>query len=136
MEEYAKKLVLSARSLHPDKFEREVTNAFRDHKLKLQLALYMLMKEYPDIPPENEIPKIVGDLGNKLEGLRLRGFYVDFWKERGRWLCPQDEELRSVAKMQIRYLTEFFKRVDSWLTRIMETEKETKGVGCKKGKIE
>ncbi|HUV45875.1 MAG TPA: AbiV family abortive infection protein, partial [Dehalococcoidia bacterium] len=50
MEEYAKKIVLVARETHADRFEDQMKMAFRDHDLKLQLALDMLIGEFPDAP--------------------------------------------------------------------------------------
>ena len=48
MEEYAKKIVLVARKAYPDRFDDEIRRSFYDHDFKLQLALDMLMREFPD----------------------------------------------------------------------------------------
>jgi len=125
MEEYAKKWILIARSLHPDKFDKEVRDAFRDHDLKLKYALLMLIREYPKAHPEDEILKIIEETWNKLEGLRLRGFYVDFWKERDRWLSPQDEECKRLAEVQIKLIIDHIKKIDSWVTEIPKKIRKT-----------
>lgn len=116
LEEYAKKIILLAKKNNPRMFEKEVRDAFRDHNLKLEVALQLLMREYPDSPPEEEIPKMAQYLGSKLVSLRLRGLYVDFFD--GKWISPQDEELKNMAEMQIRYNMNFFDRFDKWINEM------------------
>jgi len=50
MEEYAKKIVLIAKKMYRDRFDDEIGRSFKDHDFKLQLALDMLMREFPDAP--------------------------------------------------------------------------------------
>jgi len=50
IEEYAKKIVLVAQKTHPGRFDEEIRRAFGDHDFKLQLALDMLIKEFPGAP--------------------------------------------------------------------------------------
>jgi len=116
LEEYAKKIILLAKKNYPSMFENEVRDAFRNHNLKLEPALQLLMGGYPDSPPEDEIPRMAQYLGNKLVSLRLRGLYVDFYN--GKWISPQDEELKNMAEMQIQYNVDFFNKFDKWINEM------------------
>jgi AbiV family abortive infection protein len=117
MEEYAKKIVLVARKMHPDRFEHEMKRAFWDHDLKLQLALNMLIKEFPDAPSNNQIASVVVDLASRLSSLKQVSLYVDYDKDLG-WFDPNKRYYENVAAAQIRYARELVTKVDPWLEKI------------------
>lgn len=117
MEEYAKKIVLVARRTHPDRFEDQMRRAFWDHDFKLQLALDMLMREFPDAPSGEEAAKTVMDLANRLFSLKQVSLYVDYDNELG-WFDPNKSDYENVAAVQIKHAEQLVQRVNAWLERI------------------
>jgi len=117
MEEYAKKIVLVARKTHPDKFEDQMRRSFWDHDFKLQLALDILIREFPDAPSDEQAASMVMDLASKLSSLKQVSLYVDYDKDLG-WFDPNKRDYENVAAVQIRYARELVTKVDAWLERI------------------
>lgn len=120
MEEYAKKQILLAARLNPGKFDNEVRDAFLSHNLKLQLAVWMLMQEYPDVPGGEEFKQTVMDMAAKLESLKLVSLYVDYDDSLG-WFDPNKQDYKETATVQITYTRELVSRVDSWVNNLMES---------------
>lgn len=120
MEEYAKKLILLAAKLNPGKFDNEVRDAFISHNLKLQLAVWMLMQSYPDVPVGEELMQIVTDMAGKLDSLKLASLYVDYDGSLG-WFDPNKQDYRDTARVQIAYAKELVKRVDSWTSKLLQS---------------
>lgn len=120
MEEHGKRMMLIAARLGLKSLDQDFWRMFRSHEEKLALAIYTLMKEYPDVPLESEILKIMVDRSSKLERLRRLGFYVDYDSDKRKWLSPSDKELREIAQMQIEYTKILIKKTDPWLKKIME----------------
>lgn len=117
MEEYAKKIVLVARKAHPDTFEDQMRMAFRDHDLKLQLALDMLIREFPDAPADEQVASIVTDSASKLSSLKQVSLYVGYDNDLG-WFDPNKRDYKNVAAVQIRYARELVTKIDAWLEKI------------------
>ncbi len=117
MEEYAKKIVLVAKKTYPGRFADEIRRSFYDHDFKLQLALDMLMREFPDASSGEQAANAVMELAAKLLSLRLVSLYVDYDNQQG-WFDPNKAEYRDVAAVQIKYARELVERVDAWLTKI------------------
>lgn len=117
MEEYAKKIVLIAQKTYPGRFDDQIRRSFWDHDFKLQLALDMLMKEFPDAPSGQEAASKVIDTAHKLSSLKQVSFYVDYDNKLG-WFDPNKADYQNVAAVQIRYTKELVQRVDTWLERI------------------
>jgi len=117
MEEYAKKIVLVARETHADRFEDQMKMAFRDHDLKLQLALDMLIGEFPDAPPDEQVASIVTDLASRLSSLKQVSLYVDYDNDLG-WFDPNKRDYENMAAVQIRYTRGLIAKVDAWLEKI------------------
>lgn len=117
MEEYAKRIVLIAQKTYPGRFDDQIRRSFWDHDFKLQLALDMLMKEFPDAPSEDEAASKVTDTACKLSSLKQVSLYVDYDNKLG-WFDPNKADYQSVAAVQIRYAKELVQRVDTWLERI------------------
>jgi len=117
MEEYAKKIVLVAKKAYPDRFDDEIRRSFRDHDFKLQIALDMLMREFPDAPSGDQAANTVMEVAGKLLSLKQISLYVDYDKQQG-WFDPNKADYRDVAAVQIEYAHELVRRVDTWLTKI------------------
>lgn len=117
MEEYAKKIVLVARKTHPDRFQNNIRRAFWDHDFKLQLALDMLIKEFPDAPSDDQAARTVMDSAGRLLSLKEASLYVDYDSESG-WFDPNKRGYEDVAALQIRYAQELVTKVDAWLEKI------------------
>lgn len=117
MEEYAKKIVLIAQKTYPGRFDDQIGRSFWDHDFKLQLALDMLMKEFPDAPSGEEAANKVMDTARKLSSLKQVSLYVDYDNRLG-WFDPNKADYQNVAAVQIRYTKELVQRVDTWLERI------------------
>lgn len=117
MEEYAKKTVLVARKTHPDKFEEQMRRSFWDHDFKLQLALDMLIREFPDAPSDEQAASTVMNLASRLSSLKQVSLYVDYDKDLG-WFDPNKRDYENVAAVQIRYARELVTKVNAWLERI------------------
>jgi AbiV family abortive infection protein len=117
MEEYAKKVVLVTKRAYPNRFGDEIRRSFQDHDFKLQLALDMLMREFPDAPSGERAANIVMELAAKLLSLRQVSLYVDYDNQQG-WFDPNKADYRDVAAVQIKYANELVRRVDAWLTKI------------------
>jgi AbiV family abortive infection protein len=117
MEEYAKKIVLVAKKNYPDRFNDEIRRSFYDHDFKMQLALDMLMREFPDAPSGEQAVNAVMELAAKLLSLKLVSLYVDYNNQQG-WFDPNKADYRDVAVVQIKYARELVERVDAWLTKI------------------
>ena len=117
MEEYAKKIVLVAQKTHPRRFDEKIGRAFGDHDFKLQLALDMLIKEFPGAPSGEEVARIVMDTARKLSSLKQVSLYVDYDSNLG-WFDPNKADYKNIAAVQIVYTKELVQRVDSWLERI------------------
>lgn len=117
MEEYAKKTVLIAKKAYPDRFDDEIRRAFWDHDFKLQLALDMLMREFPEAPSGEQEANMVREAASKLSSLKQVSLYVDYDKQL-RWFDPNKADYRKVAAIQIKYAQELVRRVDAWLTKI------------------
>ncbi len=117
MEEYAKKIVLIAEKMYPWRFNEEIRRSFWDHDFKLQLALDMLMKEFPDAPSGEEAANRVMDTARKLSSLKQVSLYVDYDNNLG-WFDPNKADYQNIAAVQIAYAKELVQRVDTWLERI------------------
>lgn len=117
MEEYAKKIVLIAEKTHPRRFDDQIRRSFWDHDFKLQLALDMLMKEFPDAPSNKEAKSKVIDTARKLSSLKQVSLYVDYDDKVG-WFDPNKADYQNIAAVQIEYAKELVQRVDTWLERI------------------
>lgn len=117
IEEYAKKIVLVARKTHPDRFDDQMRRAFRDHDLKLQLALDMLMREFPDAPSDEQVASMVMDLASRISSLKQVSLYVDYDNNLG-WMEPNKADYENVAAVLINYAQELVTRVNAWLEKI------------------
>ena len=117
LEEYAKKIVLIAEKTHPGRFDDQIGRSFSDHDFKLQLALDMLMKEFPDAPSGGEAASKVMDTARKLSSLKQVSLYVDYDNKLG-WFDPNKADYQNTAAVQIAYAKELVQRVDTWLERI------------------
>ena len=117
MEEYAKKIVLITQKAYPGKFDEEIRRSFFDHDFKLQLALDMLMKEFPNAPSGEEAENKVIDTACRLSSLKQVSLYVDYDDNLG-WFDPNNADYQNIAAVQIRYAKELIQRVDTWLERI------------------
>ncbi len=117
MEEYAKKIALVARKNHADRLEDQMKMAFRDHNLKLQLALDMLIGEFPDAPPDEQVASIVTDLASRLSSLKQVSLYADYDNDLG-WFDPNKRDYENMAAVQIRYTRGLITKVDAWLEKI------------------
>jgi len=117
MEEYAKKIVLIAQKTYPGRFDDQIRRSFWDHDFKLQLALDMLMKEFPDAPSGDQAASKVMDTARKLSSLKQVSLYVDYNNKLG-WFDPNKADYQNVAAVQIRYAKELVQRVDTWLERV------------------
>lgn len=128
MEEFGKEVILIAkkalpeRDLPPDFDSDIVRRAFRNHDLKIQMALNLLRKEvpegFPDILSEEEVKRLHLDLTRRLLTLRTSGLYVDYEKEKG-WYDPNSEDFKEVARHEIHYIEELIQRTDTWFMRIV-----------------
>lgn len=117
MEEYAKKIALIAKRTYRDKFDDEIGRSFKDHDFKLQLALDMLMREFPDAPLGEQAASIVMDAAGRLSSLKQVSFYVDYDSKLG-WSDPNKADYQNVAAQQISFTQDLVTRLDVWLTKI------------------
>jgi len=117
MEEYAKKIVLIAQKTHPRRFNDQIRRSFWDHDFKLQLALDILMKEFPDAPSGEEAASKLMDMARRLSSLKQVSLYVNYDNKLG-WFDPNKADYQNVAAVQITYAKELVQRVDTWLERI------------------
>ena len=117
MEEYAKKIVLIAQKTYPGRFDGQIRRSFWDHDFKLQLALDMLMKEFPDAPSGDQAASKVMATARKLSSLKQVRLYIDYDNKLG-WFDPNKADYQNVAAVQIRYGKELVQRVDTWLERV------------------
>jgi len=117
MEEYAKKIVLIAQKTYSGRFDDQIRRSFWDHDFKLQLALEMLIKEFPDAPFGEDAANKVIDMAGKLSSLKQVSLYVDYDNKLG-WFDPNKADYQNVAAVQIKYAKELVQRVDKWLERI------------------
>jgi len=117
MEEYAKKIVLITKKTYRDKFDDEIGRSFKDHDFKLQLALEMLMREFPDAPPSEQTASIVMDTAGRLSSLKQVSLYVDYDSKLG-WFDPNKADYQNIAAQQIRFAQDLVTRLDAWLTKI------------------
>lgn len=117
MEEYAKKIVLIAKNTYRDRFDEEIRRSFKDHDFKLQLAMDMLMREFPDSPPSEQVASVVMDAAGRLSSLKQVSLYVDYDSKLG-WFDPNKAEYQNVAAQQIRFAQDLVARLDAWLTKI------------------
>lgn len=117
MEEYAKKIVLIAQKAYPGKFDDQIRRSFWDHDFKLQLALDMLIREFPDAPSGEEAASKVMDMARRLSSLKQASLYVDYDDKLG-WFDPNKADYRNVAALQIEYAKELVQRVDTWIESI------------------
>ncbi len=117
MEEFAKKIVLIVKKAYRDRFDEEIGRSFRDHDFKLQLALDMLMREFPDALPGERAASVVMDAAGRLFSLKQVSLYVDYDSELG-WFDPNKTDYQNVAAQQIRFAQDLITRLDAWLTKI------------------
>ncbi len=117
MEEYAKKIVLIAQRMYPGKFDEQIRRAFYDHDFKLQLAVDMLIKEFPSASSGEGMASKVIDTAHKLSSLKQVSIYVDY-DSTLRWFDPNKADHKTTATVQIAYTKELVQRIDSWLERV------------------
>ncbi len=100
-----------------DRFDDEIGRSFRDHDFKLQLALDMLMREFPDALPGERAASVVMNAAGRLSSLKQVSLYVDYDSELG-WFDPNKTDYQNVAAQQIRFAQDLITRLDAWLTKI------------------
>jgi len=103
--------------MYRDRFDDEIGRSFKDHDFKLQLALDMLMREFPDAPPGEQAARIIMDSAGRLSSLKQVSLYVDYDSKLG-WFDPNKADYQNVAAQQIRFAQDLVTRLDAWLTKI------------------
>ena len=81
---------------------------FRNHVTKIYIALYdyALFKNFP----KDEV-EYIKSLAPKLDSLKQRGFYVVYLKKYKKWVTPQDDDLKEIAKTNLNYAKKIYNSV-------------------------
>ena len=115
MEEYAKKLLLTAYAISPVTSSETLNDAFIKHQYKLEWVVSEVIKVMPDTPKnEQHFRRAVGSLAKTLLRLKNTCLYVDYTDETG-WIEPNRPETQGGAQYQTHVLTSLMKKIEPWL---------------------
>lgn len=120
LEEYAKKLVLIASAISPDKSGNKLKDAFERHKFKLKVVISEILRVLPNKPNVSQFEEAVNVLTDTISELRVTGLYVGYDDAIG-WINPNGANLKGGAQHQIKYLMILMKEIEPRLGAIYKS---------------
>jgi len=110
-EECGKALILAAVCKGKTDLDKELQGIiFKKHVPKLYAPLLELALSENFSKADVEYVKT---LAPTLDKVKQRGLYVDFLK--GKWVTPQDEDMKEIAKINLDYVERIYKSVEGYL---------------------
>lgn len=112
-EEFAKVILLIGARENVTQLDAQLTRIiFRDHLGKLAATLALLaIAQGQKISQENS--SYINETVPKLQGLKERGLYLDFFYEK--WHSPLDPDMKEMAKKTVEDTEHFILEIDEWL---------------------
>jgi AbiV family abortive infection protein len=117
LEESAKSAVLQAMQYDPtlrDDLSEKI--AMRKHVEKFMVALHIVQVNR-NIETTDEIKKTLVETSGKLQSLKERGLYVDYYDEK--WLTPLSQDLQRAASGVVKETRDLLKELDKLLKPIV-----------------
>ena len=85
---------------------------FKNHVAKLYIPLLELALS--DNFPKEEV-NYIRTLAPTLDKVKQRGLYVDYLTEQKKWVTPQDDDLKDIARTNLDYAKRIYQSTISYL---------------------